>query len=433
MAHTIDTDAAALALAREIQRQGRAKPAVVVTIAAGQNTPYVDVENVEFEIGGLCDVYVMITGSPSWEFSNELPPGREVFGGASRVYGSDLEWLRDRSRSPLRFAYGRADGPRATTQLIEDALAAVYAGQRSLVPVKMAATVPRSGVVKGVVNGRALVDVGGRMPATVGPELVAPGIDADRMFRKKQSVSGLLDLAANRLDVVDSRSTPQRAFAEVGVGQAILARFAVDATLGGCLEILPGVLLPIDPAVFGAATSAELRSLMTPGEVLPVAVDEVESGVPSRLSPLPLDFVEEAVSVAIFEGGPTWLVPTPATVTVTDEIEVDEPSEEAPSESEALLREIAARDREIKRLSNELSQARTSTGTALQKLKDAERDAERARSGRARTSENIFADPFEQFRHEVYVSWAERTTAADKTEHRGGDSRSRARPERGDG
>lgn len=110
----IDDERSASALADLVNGNARRRPVAVVTIPAGRMEPWIDVEEIAREAGSLADVYLMPTGSFTWEFSNRMAEGTQVYGGAGRVYPVGHEWASDLSKSPLRFAFNEDDGQRAT-------------------------------------------------------------------------------------------------------------------------------------------------------------------------------------------------------------------------------------------------------------------------------------------------------------------------------
>ena len=92
----------------------RTKPVIVVTTAAGQPGPYIDVEAIVVAVSGLADVYVLPTGRVTFAMSDRLPEKTQVYGGAGRVYPVDKTWQSDPNAAPLCFAFGAAEGPAAT-------------------------------------------------------------------------------------------------------------------------------------------------------------------------------------------------------------------------------------------------------------------------------------------------------------------------------
>lgn len=430
MAHLVETAESARELAEALTRPGRDKPVVVVSIAGGHTEPFVDVDNVESELEGLCEVYVLPTGAPSWAFAQVLPEGRQVFGGASRVYSPDLAWVADQYASPLRFAYSKADARRVSGDLVADALTVVYR-TRQHAPHTPAGRVESTGVVRGVAGGRALVQLdsgGGLLPATVHPELVAPGVAAERLFVKGQRVSGLYDVGANRLDVEAGVLRPPDAFAGVASGDVLLAQVSRIGTKYVTVTLLPGVdvRIPIDDPDEDDLGPA----LYTLGEVLPVEVTEIADGLPAHAAVRPGNFADLAKPVAILPGGPGWIsadqmgpasaegdrAPGPPDAAADEVADFDVTAPDAPllSEIAGLRRRLCEKEREVETLTQKVASAKTATRTAREELRSMRDQLDAARSNRPKVPPNLFADPVDQFRHEVYVAWAERTTANDK-------------------
>ncbi|WP_036968461.1 hypothetical protein, partial [Promicromonospora kroppenstedtii] len=136
-------------LATELQRQGRSWPVVVISTPAGHDAPFVDPQRVLDDVAGLAEVVVIPTGDVSWEFSSGMPPDTQVYGGASRVYGTDLEWVHQPRRSPLHFAYSSDEDARVRDRLVSDVMRfAVRAGI-----VGAARSAPGATPVEGTVLG----------------------------------------------------------------------------------------------------------------------------------------------------------------------------------------------------------------------------------------------------------------------------------------
>ena len=429
--HRLDDEQTAREAAIALQAEDRKRPAIVVSIAAGRAEPFVDVDELEQAVQGLCDVYLLPTGPASWAFTNELPDGRQVYGGASRVYSTDLAWIEDQYRSPLRFAYGLEDRKRVTDLLIGDALDAAHSSAPTG-SVASEQSLPASGEVIGVIGGRALVrlDSGGSgLPAVVHPELVTAGVAAENMFTAGQQVGGRWDPHSNRLDVARSVQRPEVAFAGVSVGDALLAR-ASDVTRDQVhLAVYPGLEIVVPVGELTDSATADARRLVTKGEVLPVWVLATSHGIPSQVAVLEPDDAADALPVSILQGGPPWLTATPPLDEDAHPVAEEAPAETlgAPgeaggegiaadllAENQGLRGRIAELERQLDRTERERASARTDLRAAKQQLKKAAKESDGARSLRARTGSNLFADPVDQFKHEVYVSWAERTTPDDK-------------------
>lgn len=433
MAERLETADQARKVAEALLRPGRAKPAVVVSIAGGRDEPFVDVTEVEGQLDGLCDTYVLTHGEASWAFAAALPDGRQVFGGASRVYATDLAWVQDQYASPLRFAWGPADGRRVAAQLVEDAFTAVYRDRQQGAPVAPG-RVETTGTIRGVVGGRALVDLdhgGGLLPATIQPELVAPNVPAERMFVTGQTVSGLYDAEANRLDVETAARSPQDAFSQVGVGDALFAQVVKIGDKYVTVRLLPSceVRLPLDEF----ESEPGIGRLVTVDEVLVVEVRDTADGVPIQVALLGPDVAELACPVSIFAGGPPWLVaeqlgapppplaelpPTGTAEEPLDGTDID-PSDPAAAflaEAAGMRRQLRTAEVELGSLKQQLASAKTAARTLKKELRELGRERDALRMGKASTGVRLFEDPWDQLRFDVYVTWAHRTSAGDKRE-----------------
>ncbi|MFZ1286606.1 MAG: hypothetical protein WAR57_06175 [Candidatus Phosphoribacter sp.] len=318
----VEGERAAGALAELLNGNARRRPVVVVTVAAGRAEPWIDVDEVAREAGTLADVYLMPTGPFTWEFSNRMAEGTQVYGGAGRVYPVGHEWASDLSKSPLRFAFNEDDGQRATQKLISDMLRmAAAAGLLQSLPTRELRKVDT--MVKMVVAGRALVDVGNLLPAAIAEELTVKDVPIDRVVTAGQRIEGWYDADSNRVDISQSLRPSAEALAAYAVGDVVLSKVA--KVQNGKAELVlypqtttPPVVVTVHRADVAANPADDLRTLMTVGEVIPARV--FATGPCWALVLHDVDDAEPIVSApSLLPGGPPWLSEEP------EHSEVDEP------------------------------------------------------------------------------------------------------------
>ncbi|MGV1008970.1 MAG: hypothetical protein ACOYBY_10240 [Dermatophilaceae bacterium] len=322
----IDNEQSAAALADLLNGNTRRRPVAVVTIPAGHDEPWIDVEALAREAGNLAEVYVMPTGSCTWEFSRRMADGTQVYGGAGRVYAVGHVWAADLSKSPLRFAFNANDGHHATQQLISDTLRMAAAdGHRQSRPARELRQV--RGVVKGTVAGRAMVGVG-NLVAAIAEELTVADVRIARIVTAGQRVEGWFDAETGRIDITPSLRTGSDALASYAIGDVVLTKVAMVSHTTAELMLYPKTTTPaVTVAVLRDDVTTnpfdDLRTLMTVGEVIPARVvatgpqwalvlNDVDDDEPVRDAP------------SLLAGGPPWLVEEP------DEAEIDEPQSVAP-------------------------------------------------------------------------------------------------------
>src|SRR5690606_42030726 len=95
---------------------------MVIATSSGHGGSFAVPQRVPDDVDGLAAVVVIPTGDVSWAFSSGMPPDTQVYGGASRVYGTDLEWVHHPRRSPLHFAYSPDADARVHDRLVGDVL-----------------------------------------------------------------------------------------------------------------------------------------------------------------------------------------------------------------------------------------------------------------------------------------------------------------------
>ena len=307
----IDDERAAAALADLLNGGARRRPVVVVTTPAGRTEPWIDAGEIATQVSDLADIFVIPTGASTWEFSRRMADGTQVYGGAGRVYPVGHEWTTDLAKSPLRFAFDATDGTRVTQQLISDALRMASAsGLLQTLPARERR--PVEGVVKMVVAGRALVDLGDPLPATIAEELTIEDVPIERILATGQRIAGEYDVTTNRISVVAALRPASDALASYAVGDVVLTRVAM--VRGGKAELVlfpktrePAVVVAVLRADVTANPADDLRTLMTVGEVVPARV--VATGPRWALVLHDIDDDEPIVAApSLLPGGPPWLV-----------------------------------------------------------------------------------------------------------------------------
>lgn len=300
----------AIELARELNDQNRQSPVVVISTAAGEQKPWIDIAEVVDQAGDLVQVYLMPTNDISRAFANAMPPNGEVYGGAGRVYPVGTAWREDLGLAPRRFAFNATDGKRATQEIISDALKiAVAEGLLLSRPVDQFRQV--SGVVKGIFARRAMVEIGRGELVTIVEELTLPDVSIDQMFTEGQEVAGLLDPETKRLDVTGSLRTADEALGVYAEGDVVFAKVVMVRNGKAELMLYPKTSTDavVVPVLRNAVTSNELddlRTLMTVGEVVAARIVATAPNWELVLNDIEDDDqIYEAP--ALFDGGPPWL------------------------------------------------------------------------------------------------------------------------------
>lgn len=292
-------------LAAHLNGTERARPTVVVTTPAQSPEPYIDAERIADELGDLAEVYVIETGPHTWAFSRRMADQTQVYGGAGRAYPPGHDWVTDRRRSPLRFAFDQAEGDRATTLLIEDGLdMAALAG---LIGADTATHRRRAeGEVVRVISERAFVKVDAGMPLVVPPQLAAPDVPLDRVLTKGMRVHGWYDEQSRWFDVRESRLDPVEAVAAAyRPGDTVLALVSdIEADVVR-VQLHPEVIVDLPRRSVTSDAAADLRELFSRDEVVRLQLLETSPTWTARLADPGGDVVP---AVALYPGGPPWLI-----------------------------------------------------------------------------------------------------------------------------
>ncbi len=319
----VRTEADASRLAHHLQDAGRRWPVVVVSTPRDRGRPYVDAASVLDEVRGLAEVVVVHDGVASWAFSHGMPPGTQVYGGASRVYPVGLAWVHDLDRSHLWLAYDEARGARVREQLVQDALgAAASAGLAGTSAPPDAAEAAAGATVLGVLGTRALVQTDDGATLHVAEELTLPGVPLDRLLARGMRLRGTVDAGAGRLDVrgmlPDAAEQLRRVTAACPVGAVVPARVAGVADDAVTLELAPAVRVRVHRDRVTGNDLDLLGDLFSVGEVVLARVVEPTPvpgpGGPVLTPALRLDDVDDSYdaplpAVRLLDGGPPWLDP----------------------------------------------------------------------------------------------------------------------------
>ncbi len=407
----------AAALAAHLLSPGRTQPVVVVSRSTGAAAAYADVDLLRTDLAGLASVHEIATIEASWAFSGAVPDMCQVYGGAGRVYPTGTGWLADPFLSPLRFAYSPHDRATVTRQLVADAMGMATTGNHTTTAAA-AGAVTVAGTVGGVAGDRALVNLPGQFPAVVWPELVEPGLPAERLFLKGMPIRGVLDETSRRIDVTGMRQAPDAAIGHYAPGDTILARVTALTADSCTIELFPR----LEHTLSGADVTdepADLRDLLSTGEVLPVWFGGQENGEwllslrdadPDQVTPAP----------TILTGGPPWLLLTPAApdaAPADDQVTAlaapDGFSLEAtPDVVNALRRQLDQQAEQLRtaeariaRLTDDLATARTQRRLAVTRRSTGSDDAA------------LFLDPAEQLTFEIELAWARMTQPGEKADH----------------
>ncbi|MGI5189728.1 hypothetical protein ACQEVI_16435 [Promicromonospora sp. CA-289599] len=311
-------------LAAALQRPGRDQPVVVISTPAGRDVPYVDPKRVLDDVAGLAEVVVIPTGDVSWAFSSGMPPDTQVYGGASRVYGTDLEWVHHPRRSPLHFAYSADEDERVRDRLVSDVMR--FAVREGIVGAPRSApdTATTEGKVLGVLGTRALISTEDGGQATVAEELVFADVALARVLAPGMRVTGVLDPARRLLDIrgmlPDGDALRRVVNATYRVGHVVLCRVEVVEQDAVRIALAPGVVVRVRRAEITGNDLDLLSDLFTPGEV--VAARRVPApldGLALRLDDVDETEDEPVPAIALLDDGPPWLeLPPPLPIEPAD-------------------------------------------------------------------------------------------------------------------
>ncbi|MDR1824426.1 MAG: hypothetical protein LBR27_03720 [Bifidobacteriaceae bacterium] len=450
----IDAPDEAAKLANHLLAPGRTSPAVVLSWATGAGSAFPDAEALAKDLTGLADVFEITRPSAAWALSEGLPEGWQTYGGASRVYPVGLDWANQPGYSRLHTAYSLDERAGVTQAILSDALnqaALAAAATPQQAKAKPAGGQSVGGEVMGWTTGRVMVQLDNGDYATIWPELVTEHVTADRLFKKRMHVEGVMDRQSKRIDIDAMKLSPEQALAAYQAGATVPVRVA-KINAGNCVvELFPGVEASIE--AIDIAEDQDLRLLMTRGETILVRVIEHGDGwLLSANEAAPAAEAQPAAS--ILRGGPPWLDPTagaPAGAAGPGDIgglsdgapaggagaasggeagggpayDLSDPTTllqgdlaDAHEVIGGLWRELNQATRQLKRLEAEYKTVTDQAALARTKRREAELELAKLRKAKggaaAGDDQGLFLDPADQLDFEIRQAWARRIQPADK-------------------
>lgn len=439
----IGTPTEAVALADHLLDPDRRFPVVVVTHATG-HAPYLDAGRIATDLDGLAEVCLLVQGEASWAFTGALPARLGVFGGAARVYPVERDWLTDETRAPLRFCWDSVRAARIATRVIEDGISAAHSAGLLTVTIPGAKAKQSTAVVKGPIGDfHVLLELPDGAPAVAPAAAIHPGIAAERLVAKGQSLSGYVDSSGGSLWRFQPIAVPddpqQRVRSAYPAGAVVLAKVLEVGELSAKVALHPDV----EVWLLGEASGPPLTRMIDAGDVIAVRIHADGEVLQCRLpdtdeTPLP--------AVSVIPDGPPWLLPA-------DLVEDEEPAEpvvepaplgevpppdEAPAvtpavpspatvgQLQAATRERALIDARLARAEAELAAAKAEASRLRRSLRDADKKAKQA----AKRAEELddrahgvgaFNDPAAQLRHEIGLQYLYRIPESQRSELKLGD------------
>lgn len=458
-------------LGRHLMAEGRTHPVVVVSTQNDHSPPILDADELFRRVGAIADVVVLRGGPAAWALAEEVPAKTQVYGGAGRVYPVDRGWLGDPYQAPLRFCWP-SDIPARVLDTLEDDAYAAATIDGSLTQAAPEESLVRqaSGKVDGFLDRHsALLRLRDSSQAIVVVDELVPGIEPERLLQPGMRLTGrvVVGLLGRFLPDPIPDDPAARLAASYRPGDLVLARI----TQVGARSAV-GLLHPqVEVSIGTAEEDVDLRNLLDSDDVVTL---EVTGSSPWEALLAHTD-TPSVATAPVLPGGPPWLteadLPQPA-LEPEEEPAAEEPPEAgaepgeppgAPSDGHgtgpapsaggpaterrggqgapgspppdpgaaasvdaALRRQVAALQAErddlasrLQRTERALEKQKRAAGAAredVKKLRNERRsqkdqlDAYRAQLEGA----DLFDDPAEQLRHDVYMAWLRRTPPAER-------------------
>lgn len=304
----------ARSLANYLLDEDRSRPVCVVTVAEGEQEPFVDIDAVARSLGDGFDYYMIPSGPLTLIVQDRLPRGANVFNGASRIYPVENSWQVSPFDHPIVFCRSAAEGAAATSRLIKD-------GRRfgATASTSVPAGSPRvQAVVQRLVPpSLAMAQTSDGDYVTVDSEQVVPGLLIHQLVRPGQVVEGMVDQASRAL-LVELPAVDVKALDAYTVGSWVLGRVVETLHDRLLVELLPGIrsiLMREDLRPPGKEVSAGVFPSERDVIVAQVARRGRPGGKPWKLQVTGwTSDVDVLAAPALFPDGPPWLAIKDASV-----------------------------------------------------------------------------------------------------------------------
>lgn len=427
----------------------RDHPVVVVTTPREDAAPLVDADDLHGRVHQIADVVVLYNGPASWALAEAMPSMTQVYGGAGRVYPTDLGWLTNPYRAPIRFCWPGDEPRQVADQLEDDAFGeANLAGL--LTTGSSVASLPVTGKVKGVLDRHHValwLDRGGDSVLLV--DRLHPGVAPERLLRPGQALTGRVERGLMFPpfipDAIDD-DPHARAAEAYSSGDVVLARITNVAARSGRALLHPKVGIDI----LAGEDEPDLRNLIAVDDVVALTLLAADDG--TFTAELADANAPSVPAIPVLPGGPPWLLeedlPSPAPEPEHEpesELELEpEPPTAAPvpvlrppaASSVAQLTEAmvgqytqiaaltAQKNSLTALLDRERQESQRQKRAASQAREEAQRlrrenrslkDQHRAYRDRVEGSA-LFRDPEEQLRYEIGQTWLRRTPEPERPE-----------------
>lgn len=367
------------AMVERLLDHDRDKPVAVITVMPGDTAPVIDAEAVRAAAPGEVEVYVLPEREMTFELSARIGRSSGVFGGAGRVYAVGTNWINDPSTSRLHLVDTPHRARFATDRMISD-------------------------VIREAESAR--VAQFHRQQSTVRPA-VAESFDPLGSYRRG-------DLVLARVATVDATSAEIELFPDTRVP------LPLDEVTGNDLDRLDDLMSADEVIVVRVVSLAGDEPGWT------VTMLDIDDDAPIQPAPAVRPGGEQWIRLADNDGDLDGLLP-PETLAERPEPAVPAAAGRplpGPAELRRRDERIASLEHEVKTWKDEAGAQRDNAqryyekalvlGQQLQDVKT------RARKVRVRTAdetdgESLFADAEQQFRWEVFQTWAKLIPAAEKT------------------
>lgn len=335
----VETESQTSKLAAYLQGKRR-KPVVVVSSTRSIDDSWISVHELDSDLGGLADVYWMQNGDLTWLFAKLMPSNANVFGEAGRVYRVNNEWIQHPRKARLYVAFNKKDGAEIVASLSAEALH--DASVNGLVALREKTDIPVKGVVKQIVAGRGIAETTQGL-ASIVPELVLPGIQAENLIQVGQSFDALFNEESRQLNLSPSKVTAKEALSHYCLGDVINVKVEAVSKSQATLELFPGVRVDVK---IGQITGNPLDSaydLMSKGEIVRARINRVGPSWLISMSDVDDDEIAVAAPTLLAGGPPLYVVEEHEFVPPARDDDFDDDSD-SESKSESLGPELGDDD-----------------------------------------------------------------------------------------
>jgi hypothetical protein len=303
----------------------RKTPWLVVAHTAEAPNSYLNLPVLARDVADIAEVYLVETGSLTYQLAKNLPEGVSVFGDAARIYPVGFGPDSQGSDSP-KFRLDAKNAKYSQKQIIDELWRRADLGDfvKQRTKRQVAETVTVSAIYPPSV---AMVRRTNGDLATIRQEVCFPGVPIQWVMEKGQQLAGTFDEVNNDFVPTGSKLTMKQVVDHYGYNNLVLGLVKSADRQTGEVTVFPGLDITIKRAEITGNPRDLVMDFLVPGEVIAVRLyRDPQGNTALRMDDIE-DYEDPVPALPVIEGGQPWL--QEGRNFAADVIEVQEPNDAA--------------------------------------------------------------------------------------------------------